>query len=235
MTTTQYKSISALNFEISGIFNNSESIYNNSVMMSIDNAQYLLDMQDNVTEIAIYLHNIEDLDSVYLKINDVVSDKVEKWNDIGVNKAMIAQFKISGNIFMIIFGGLASIGILNTMMMIVLERKREIGIMEANGLSKKEVFQLLFLEGIFMGACGTISGIILGSAITWYFSQYGLNFGESVKDIMSSYNMSYIIYPQVLAGNIFDSAIIGLLFTSFGTIIPVLPQIKKKPSELIRE
>lgn len=235
MTNTQYNSISALNFTISGIFDNAESIYNNAVIMSLSNAQYLLDMEGFVTEIAVYVSDLKNINHVSGKIKSLTDENVERWDEIGVNKSMISQFDISRTIFMFVFGTLTAVGILNTMMMIVLERRKEIGIMEANGLCKFEVLSMLIYEGVLMGLCGTFAGIIIGITITWYFSVHGLDFGESIKDVMKSYNMSYIIYPQIVFRNIYESVFIGAMFALIGTVIPVIPQVMKKPSELIKE
>ncbi|MCK9224084.1 MAG: ABC transporter permease [Candidatus Muirbacterium halophilum] len=235
MVDTQYKSISALNFKVSGIFNNPESVYHNSILMQLDTGQYLLDMDGSVTEILVYAYSEDFIEEIAPEIKKITQKKVEKWYEIGVNAAMISYMELPRTIFGLIFGTLSALGILNTMMMIILERKREIGILEANGLSKFEIIRMCLYEGLGMGAIGIFIGIFIGTLITYVFSIYGMNFGQSMEEIMTSYNMSYIIYPQVKLYNIVVATLFGFSFSFLGTIIPILPYINKKPAELIKE
>ncbi len=81
--------------------------------------------------------------------------------------------------FLGIFGSLAlavaSIGIVNTLVMAILERRREIGIMKAIGASDADVRKLFFAEAGAMGICGGVIGVILG----WAIGQV-INFGTNI-------------------------------------------------------
>jgi putative ABC transport system permease protein len=93
---------------------------------------------------------------------------------VDANKSMSQFFKIL-DLFLGIFGSLAlavaSIGIVNTLVMAVLERRREIGIMKALGASDADVRGLFFAEagamGLFGGACGVALGFAIGRAINF--------------------------------------------------------------------
>jgi putative ABC transport system permease protein len=83
------------------------------------------------------------------------------------------------DIFLFIFGSLAltvaSIGIVNTLVMAILERRREIGIMKAIGASDRDVQLIFFAEAGAMGILGGIVGVILG----WAIGQI-INFGTNI-------------------------------------------------------
>jgi putative ABC transport system permease protein len=81
----------------------------------------------------------------------------------------LQQFFAVLDLFLGIFGSLAlavaSIGIVNTLVMAILERRREIGIMKAIGASDSDVKKLFFAEAGAMGILGGIVGVALGWAI----------------------------------------------------------------------
>ena len=83
------------------------------------------------------------------------------------------------DLFLGIFGSLAlavaSIGIVNTLVMAILERRREIGIMKAIGASDEDVKKLFFAEAGAMGLLGGIVGVVLGWAIG-----HVINFGTNI-------------------------------------------------------
>src|SRR5262249_20720718 len=83
------------------------------------------------------------------------------------------------DMFLAIFGSLAlavaSLGIINTLVMAILERRREIGIMKAIGASDGDVRSLFFAEAGAMGVFGGIAGVVLG----WLIGQ-AINFGTNI-------------------------------------------------------
>jgi len=91
----------------------------------------------------------------------------------------IRQFFAVLDLFLGIFGSLAlavaSIGIVNTLVMAILERRREIGIMKAIGASDADVKKLFFTEAGAMGVLGGIVGVLLG----WAIGQV-INFGTNI-------------------------------------------------------
>lgn len=97
---------------------------------------------------------------------------------LDANKGLQRLFKIL-DLFLGIFGSLAltvaSIGIVNTLVMAILERRREIGIMKAIGASDQDVRGLFFAEAGAMGLCGGILGVALG----WVIGRV-INFGTNV-------------------------------------------------------
>jgi putative ABC transport system permease protein len=83
------------------------------------------------------------------------------------------------DIFLLIFGSLAlvvaSLGVINTLVMAILERRREIGILKALGAADRDVSRLFFVEAGAMGLLGGILGVLMGFMIS-----RAINFGTNV-------------------------------------------------------
>ena len=235
MTSTQWGSVSAFNYEVGAIFNHRIGMFNEMFVIPLSSAQYLLDMEESVSEIVIFAHNQDDIHLIKNEIDKKVDVyTVQAWDEIGMNKIMLDWMPVSKMIMIIIFGGLSCVGIINTMMMVVFERKREIGLLESQGMGRFQVLLLLLTEGIIMGIIGTIIGVTIGTGVTYYFEIYGLNFGEQSKDMFELYNMESIIYTPVSLKNTVEASIIGVLFAFLGTLFPIVSIIGKKPSELMK-
>ncbi len=235
LTSTQYQSISAQNYRVAGIFKDDNSMLDGMFFITLSDAQYLLDMDGYVTEYAVFLNDLEKAYETKEKILEKVdSYKVQVWDEIGINAIMKSYMGLSRAIFVLIFGTLTSVGILNTMMMVVFERRREIGVLESMGMKKKEVLTLLMTEGILMGIIGTTIGIIVGGALGYYFSVNGIDMGEATKEFMEDYNMGQVFYTRINIQMFIESFIIGIFFALFGSFLPVMPQLRKSPSELLR-
>jgi|GEM_PF-3069897 len=236
MTSTQYESISAQNYTVSGIVKDRNATLNQMFYITLEDAQYLHDMDDAFTEMALFLKDLEKKDLTANDLRKKYPDlDIKAWNEIGINTQLDNWMKITEVVFVLIFGVLAAIGILNTMMMIVFERKREMGVLESMGMRKKEILSMMIIEGVIMGIIGTILGIAIGSIITYYFQIYGIDYGEATQEILAEYNMDTVIYPLLKVKNLIISMFIGIGFSFIGALLPVLPQLKKKPAELLKK
>ncbi|MCB1875806.1 MAG: ABC transporter permease [Chromatiales bacterium] len=86
--------------------------------------------------------------------------------------------------------------ILNTMLMALHERRREIGMMEALGTSKRQIFLLMLLEGMILVIVGGVGGYLLGVAAVLAFEQTGLDL-SAFSDALRFFYMSPVIQPRL--------------------------------------
>src|SRR6266567_3567626 len=122
---------------------------------------------------------------------DAVEQAIKKmgfntFSILDANKGLQRLFKIL-DLFLGIFGSLAltvaSIGIVNTLVMAILERRREIGIMKAVGASDQDVRGLFFAEAGAMGVLGGIFGVIIG----WLIGR-AINFGTNIYMVRQGFS-----------------------------------------------
>jgi putative ABC transport system permease protein len=134
----------------------------------------------------------------------------------------------------IIFIALA-FGILNTMLMSVLERTREIGMMVALGTSRLRIFLLVFLETAFLTLAGSPIGLVLAYVIITYFNRNGLDLSGMGKDMMESFGFSTMIYPafpwEKLAGVVTMVVITAIL----SCLLPAVKAVRLQPVEALRQ
>jgi putative ABC transport system permease protein len=113
---------------------------------------------------------------------------------------------------------LGTVIIVNIMMMVVLERRREIGIMKALGVSRTEILGIFTAEGLILGIFGSTAGTLLGLAVTAVMGKIGIDLGESLKGM--NFPMTNIIYPVVSAAGLLKDFIIGVLTAGVVSILP---------------
>ena len=126
---------------------------------------------------------------------------------------MIAVDKSANRISQLMISLLIAAGILNTMLMSVLERIREFGVMMALGMSPRSLFSLVILESFWLAVVGLIIGIII--TIPWY-----LHMAETGIDLTSAYGDDFsfggVLLDTVFKIRLFKESIIVILIGLFG-------------------
>lgn len=126
---------------------------------------------------------------------------------------MIAIDKSSNYISQLLIALLVAAGILNTMLMSVLERVREFGVMMALGMSPRSLFIMVMLESFWLAVLGLIIGIIV--TIPWY-----LFMAETGIDLSSTYGEGFsfggVLIDNVFKIRLFKESIIAILLGLFG-------------------
>ncbi|MFN9710178.1 MAG: ABC transporter permease [Bacteroidota bacterium] len=125
-------------------------------------------------------------------------------------------------------------GITNTMLMTVLERRREIGMMMALGTSRKRISGLIILETVLLTIAGTPIGLLIAWTGITYFHKTGLDLSGSGKDLMASFGFSTRLYPEFPNEKILNIFLIVSLTALLSSLIPLFKTLRMKPAEAIR-
>jgi ABC-type lipoprotein release transport system permease subunit len=217
-----YKTESSM-FDESNVFVRKSDIYNSM------NSGFI------VNEIAIRLHSSEDLDSTLAILKENYSPLVvETWKDLAPELEMMYEFLIiEMQIFLAIIMAALLFGITNTMLMSVLDRVREFGVLLAVGMKRARVFLLIMIETIILSLVGGIIGMVFGTFTIWYFSDKGIDL-SLFSEGLSSWGMPTILYPilplyfyGVLTSMIVITGILAAIWPSIKTI-------KLRPADAIR-
>ncbi len=124
-------------------------------------------------QIIIRITDIEQTESMTESIRQKFPDlEIMNWKELQPDLAMMTDYvhQIYGILMVIIMAALA-FGIVNTMLMVVLERTKELGMLTAIGMNKRRVFSMIMLESVFLSVIGGVAGMIVGMAYHSAYSQ----------------------------------------------------------------
>ncbi|MCG6959856.1 FtsX-like permease family protein, partial [bacterium BMS3Abin03] len=188
-----------------------------------------------INEIAIRLNSSTDLDTTMALLKQKYSSLVvESWKELAPELELTYEFMIvEMEIFLGIIMAALLFGITNTMLMSVLERVREFGVLLAVGMKRMRVFLLILFETAILSIFGGIIGMILGSFTIWYFSDKGIDLSLFTEGF-SAWGMPSILYPALPLSfyGILTSMII--LTAIIASIYPSVKTIKLRPADAIR-
>ncbi|MGZ3239681.1 MAG: ABC transporter permease, partial [Burkholderiaceae bacterium] len=102
-----------------------------------------------------------------------------------------------GKVITLILFGIVAIGVANTVLMSVMERLREFGVMMAVGTSSKQVFRIIIYEGLILGLLGFAIGLAIGYALVSYFGSVGLALTRQDQSVQLMQGVARAIYPHL--------------------------------------
>lgn len=188
VATTAKGALNSIDVEIKGIFATGYSQIDSSMLtLALSDAQKLLRMAGQVTEITVMLTDADQAESVAQIIRERFSDdglEVQTWKELGaaIFELLAARRQLMAVIsFVVIL--IAALGIVNTMLMSVFERVREIGTLMALGMTPGEIRLLFLLESAMLGAAGGLMGSAVGGALLKYFATVGVTFMQTSQFI----------------------------------------------------
>ena len=188
-----------------------------------------------VHEAAILLNNIDDAGKVRDRLIPLaVGNSVRTWKELAPDAALMNDFMI---IYYFIFIGIIMLalafGIINTMLMSVLERTKELGMLMAIGMNRRRVFTMIMLETVFLTCVGAAAGILLGWAVTGTLGRTGIHmagWGEGFEAI----GFAATVYPIVTPGFIALTAVMVIVTAILSSLWPARKALKLVPVEALR-
>lgn len=229
--------ITAAAFRIAGFFESGNTpIDEGTVFVKRQDLNQLLGQKEIAHEMAISLNDPEFLETAQQDMVELFPELlVENYREISPDiKLFENQIQVSANIFMTIIMLALVFGIINTMLMAVLERYKELGMLMAVGMNKLSVFSMIVLETILLAFVATVPGMLLGIGTVQYLNQVGIDL-SAFSRAMQQFGMSEIIYPT-LEFNIYTQIAMAVAITAVvGALYPAYKAIRLRPVEAIRK
>jgi len=224
-------------FRIAAIYQSDNApLDERNVYVKIADLNELLGLTDQFHEIAIIIQDDKYLAMVKKKLQQKLPQyQVESWIDISPEMDLMVKTtdQYSYIIIVIIMIALA-FGIINTMLMSILERTREIGMMIALGTSRLRVFMLILFETFFLTAAGTPIGIFLAWGIISYFNKRGLDLSGMGREMMSSFGFNTLVYPEFPGEKLLGILLIVVSTAIISCLFPAARALKLKPAHALR-
>jgi len=242
ITRTVYYSQDAMVLRVAGIFHTGfQNIDDHNFYLPIESARLLLDAENMASEILVF---ISDLDQTK-KITTEIKTKLAGFDNLAVipwyENMYIRDLrpymqKVMGSLFGIIMF-IAALVIINTMLMAVLERTHEMGIMMAMGLKGRDLLTLFLLEAGLIAIIGGLVGAALGSGLAIYSEIHGLDFSQMAGkfDMPIPMFKDNTIYPNFTITGLLQGFIFGLITAIIAAFIPCFKAAKLVPTEAIRK
>jgi len=136
-------------------------------------------------------------------------------------------------IFLIIIMLALAFGIVNTMLMAVLERKKELGMLISLGMNKRKVFWMIVWESIFLALIAGPLGIISSYAAITFFGKYGIDLSFASAGLRSV-GLESIIYPTIDSNYYIVMSVLVIITAILSCIYPALKALKLNPAETLR-
>lgn len=188
------------------------------------------------SEIDILLDNVDQTD----RITDAVKARlpalsVMSWKQLEpILLAMSSMMDQMSYLLLIIILVAMAFGIINTMMMVVLERTRELGMLMAVGMNKRKVFVMIMLETIFLALIGTFFGILFSVLTVHFTGQHGINFAAFAQGY-ESFGFSALVFPKLYLDFYIGMTALVIITAIISSIYPARKALRFNPAAAIRE
>jgi len=224
-------------FRIAGIYDIKNSMYEMSqVLVKNEDLMTLTGMAaDEYHQMIIRLDDLESTVEVSASLAEKLPQlEVMHWKEIQPDLAMMTDMvQKFYAIFMVVILAALAFGIVNTMLMVVLERTKELGMLTAIGMNKKRVFHMIMLESVFLSLVGGVVGMIISQALIGVTAKNGINFASYAEGLEA---MGYTahIYP-VISTSFFITVTVLIIITGIlSSIYPALKALKLDPADALR-
>ncbi len=224
-------------FRVHGIYKTSNSMFDgmNGFVLKDPLLKETGFGNDYIHEIAIICSDNNRAVEVAKMLRDVFPEQnIMSWKDLApdlgyMNDIMriMSMFYIGIILFALAFG------IINTMLMAVLERSRELGMLMAIGMNKPRVFRMIMFESVFLTLTGAIVGMGISGILVAWLSEVGIPLTMWAEGL-EAIGYSAIIYPVLTATNYADITVLVVITGVLSSLWPARKALQLNPAEALR-
>ena len=230
-------------YTVAGMFRTGlDSMDQGLVVMPLASLQELLRLPPGrIHEVGIKLHDVTAATTTAAALDAQLSKtlpvRVMPWPELAPELADYLQFnrRVTFILFFIFFVS-AAMGIVSTMLMSIIERTRELGVLMAVGMRPKQVVWLIVAEAASLAAASLVLGAALGAPLLWYLQTHGLNLSSGGNAV----SVAGIVVGPLWYGQqdfvAYTEAALGLAVTAIASALyPALRAARFRPAEALRK
>lgn len=222
-------------FTIGGIYKSANSKLDELQVYTKQSDLFALLGDSLYYEVAILAESTEAADALTTALQlQLPNLSVQSWRQLAPELAYADQ--ILATSLMLIMGIIMlalMFGIINNMLMAILERRHELGMLQAVGMNKQRIFSMILIETVLIGMVGGPLGIVLGLATIAYFGRVGIDlsiFGQGLE----SFGIATRIHPEINLNFVLIIAVMVLIMSVLASLYPAIKALKLNPVAAIR-
>ncbi|MFP4041626.1 MAG: ABC transporter permease [Bacteroidales bacterium] len=212
---------------------------NKMVYLPLHTAQQMYLANDRLTTVSVNIHDSDELQHMVDELNRLLpSEKyeVQSWKELMPELVQqIESDNASGWILLAILYIIIAFGVFGTVMMMVVERKKEFGIMVAVGMKRIKLAVIVAMEMVMIGMLGLLSGIAGSIPIILYFYHNPIRLSGELAETIEVYGIEAILPLAWQADYFVNQFLIVALIVVVAVIYPVYSITKLKPVEAMRD
>lgn len=235
--TNKENIITAGAFRIAGVYHTTNTpMEEHTVYVTISDLNALLEIGNEFHELAVLLQRDDDLEAVKEQLQrSYPTVLVETWKEISPETEMTVATTNQFSLIIVAVIMLAlAFGIVNTMLMAILERTRETGMMMALGMNKRKLFVLVLLETVFLTLLGVPVGLVIAWSAIHYTARHGIDVSAFAREAMEQFGYDAVIYPQFPAHQLGAVLLIVTATAVLSSVFPALKALQLRPVEALR-
>ncbi len=223
-------------FRVEGIYKlTSKNFEERTVFVNTSDLNRIIGENDVITEIAVVIENPDDYRDVASIISGLFTDtEVRHWADLEPALFYSLEFLGEALIWILIIIIMAvSFGLLNTILMSILERVRELGVLLAVGMKKRKVFSMIVAETTIIALIGGTTGLFMSWGMITILGNTGVPIpgAEGLED----FGYASVLYPRIETAFYFEIAVVLVIFAVLASIYPAWKAIRLQPAVAVRQ
>lgn len=237
------REITAAAFRVVGIFDTGNTAFDGGTVFveRTDLNRLILPQQAGdhpaalAHEVAILLKEVQAVESADTALAAALPKlEVQTYREVSPDLELYeSQIQNVSLIYLVVIMLALVFGIINTMLMAVLERIKELGMLMAIGMNKLKVFTMIVLEAIMLGLVSAPIGLLLGYLTIQYLGEHGVDL-SAYSGGLADYGIDQVIYFEVTPDVYWEMAIGVFVTAVLAAIYPALKAIRLKPVEALQ-
>ena len=203
----------------------------NLVFLNLSNAQAFFGREGRVDGIEVRLTNLDATRRVTAEMRKLFAYPYRVTNWMEFNQAASAGFAMLKRVYalvLLMLIGVAAFNLVATLIMVVMEKRKDIAVLIATGATRRDVRLIFVLKGLIVGAAGTVAGLILGAAGCFALARY--QFIHIPREIYGISTLPIAVAPSNFAA----VALASMLLCLLATVYPARQASREMPVEVFR-
>lgn len=235
---TQDGALSPAKLTVVGIVDMGNAGQNRISYVTLEKARYLADIPQGGIEVLVYGETPQDAGplAAALRADPAFADlTVQAWSERSPFNGMIAFSNVISFLAVALIVFITALGVLNTMLMSVMERTAEIGVLRAMGQRTWETVLMFVIEAVGISAVGGVVGAAVGGAVAYlWLERVGINLGRAIKGFPSEIPVNSVMRGDITWEHVAWGVGLGLVMAILGSVVPATRAALIQPIEAMR-